>query len=175
MASPTLISFLLRQSGTEQIPFARLLNTSQARISRVTHGMAELSDDEWHQGASALALGRRERARVPVWVVTRFRSSGDIDPPPLAADGTLGVFRDYRYARAVVAYLRDIGRIRNAYAVPVWPSFVADELKQRGRGSSERRFTRTCDETGTTLSDWLPKLVRGFAAELRPRGPAIYT
>jgi hypothetical protein len=174
IASPTLLSFLLRQSRTEQIPFARLLNTSQPRISRVTQGTAELSEDEWQAGSTALALGRRDKARQPVWIVTRFHASGEIDPPPLASDHTLAVFSHYRYARAVVGYLRDLGGVSSAYAVPVWPSYVAEQLEQRGPESSERRFTATEDAAGTTLIDWLPKLVRGFASEQRQHGVAGY-
>jgi hypothetical protein len=175
MASPTLVSFLLRQSRTEQIPFAKLLNTSQPRISRVTRGTAELTEDEWQIGSTALALGRQDKARQPLWIVTRFHASGEIDPPPLASDHTLAVFSHYRYARAVVGYLRDLGGVRNAYAIPAWPSFIAEQLEQRGPASSERRFTATEDEAGTMLIDWLPKLARGFASEQRPNGLAGYS
>ena len=174
MASPTLVSFLLRQSRTEQIPFAKLLNTSQPRISRVTRGTAELTEDEWQTGSTALALGRQAKACQPVWIVTRFHASGELDPPPLASDHTLAVFSHYRYARAVVGYLRDLGGVRNAYAVPVWPSYVAEQLEQRGPESSERHFFGTEDTAGMTLIDWLPKLVRGFASEQRPYGLAGY-
>jgi hypothetical protein len=109
-----------------------------------------------------------------VWIVTRFHASGDIDPPPLASDRSLAVFDHYRYARAVVGYLRDIGSVGTAYAVPVWPSYVAEQLEERGASCSVRRFAGTEDESGTMLSDWLPKLVRGFAREQRPSGVAGY-
>ena len=116
-------------------------------------------------GAFALALGRQAEAEIPVWIVTRFHASGELDQPPVAADGTLPVFTTYRYARAVVAHLRDIGAIRNAYTVPAWPSYVAEQLSQRDPSSTQRCFAGTEDKNGTTLSEWLPRLVRGFAME----------
>ncbi len=174
VASPTLVSFLLRQSRTEQIPFAKLLNTSQPRISRVARGRTELTEDEWQTGSTALALGRQDNARRPVCIVTRFHASGAIDPPPLAIDHTLAVFSHYRYARAVVGYLRDLGGVGGAYAVPVWPSYVAEQLEQRGPQARERQFSATEDPTGVTLIDWLPALVRGFAIERPPHGVAGY-
>ena len=175
MASPTLVSFLLRQSRTEQVPFAKLLNTSQPRISRVTRGTAELTEDEWQIGSTALALGRQDKARQPVWIVTRFHASSEIDPPPLAVDHTLAVFSHYRYARAVVGYLRDLGGVRNAYAIPIWPSFIAEQLEQRGPASTERRFTATEDEAGTMLIDWLPSWPGASPASSAPHGLAGYS
>lgn len=174
MASPTLVSFLLRESGTEQIPFANLLNTSQPRISRITRGTAELTDDEWQAGSAALALGPRGKARCPSWIITRFHASGEIDPPPLASDGTLAVFDDYRRARAVVGYMRELGGVPGIYAIPVWPSYLAEQLKRREGAGSVRRFTAAEDESGVALLEWLPKLVRGFACERPPAGLADY-
>jgi hypothetical protein len=61
-----------------------------------------------------------------------------------------------------------------AYAVPAWPSYIAEQLEPRGSVGRARRFSATEDEAGTALADWLPKLVRGFASEQPTHGLAGY-
>jgi hypothetical protein len=168
-AHPTLIGFLLRQTQTEQVPFAKLLNTSQARVSRIARGSGTMSDDEWEAAATTLAIGQPQSGETPVWIVTRFYPSGHVQSPPADADGAVAVFRQYRVARAVVAYLRDVAGIHNAYAVPVWRNFLRDAAAVASRADiKEFGASGGPGDVAAAVSEWLPAAVRALAMQPRP-------
>jgi hypothetical protein len=168
-ASPALIAHLLRQRGLRQEDLAHEMRTSQPTVSRLLSARVNIDDEDYVDYAPTLALGRRGDGETqPRWIVTRWHASGQIEDPPLTADGDLCIFSSFVIARAVADYLR-LFKNGSAVAIPVWSSYVDEQAEDRSiPPEGVRDMDLGTDDDLEELDHVLRRLQRGFAMQAPP-------
>jgi transcriptional regulator with XRE-family HTH domain len=130
----------LRQSrGMDQVSFAKTLDISQGRLSKVERGQGKLSFDQWYAGRKAMAVGEpREliadedpwEGEQPLYVLALISSPDERLKLLPMLDGRIPIFRTSEAARFAMAIF-EYTCTGNVCVLPIWPDF-AERIAAQG-------------------------------------------